>query len=171
MTPDEVHRALRRISHEIVETQDAIDGLMLVGIRTRGVPLARRIAGMVEEIEGTPVGVGALDIGAHRDDGVTVVTDSRTELPGAVDGRTVVLVDDVLHTGRTVRAALDALVDLGRPAAVRLAVLVDRGHRQIPIRPDFVGKNTPTARDQRVSVRLAEVDGVEGVWMEEQGHA
>lgn len=168
MADADVRRSLTRISHEIIEkSRDVIP--VLVGIHTRGAPLARRIAAAIEEVRGARVPVGSLDIGLHRDDLSTRPTTplSGTRLPVDITDRTVVLVDDVLYTGRTVRAALDALNDFGRPAVVRLAVLVDRGHRQLPIRPDHVGRNLPTSVAERVSVRLGEIDGGEdGVWVE-----
>jgi len=163
---DAVRRILVRIAHEIVERNGGIDELVLVGIRSRGVPIARRLAALIEQHEGTSLTVGSLDITYYRDD-LTKLAHApivkRSDLGPAVSGHTVVLVDDVLYTGRTVRAALDALTDHGRPRAVRLAVLVDRGHRELPIRPDHVGKNLPTARDEIVHVRLLETDGVDEV--------
>jgi len=158
---DGLRRALTRIAHEIVERNGGADGLVLVGIRSRGVPLARRLAGLIEQHEGAAVPVGSLDITFYRDD-LTRLAHApivkRSDLEIDVGGRVVVLVDDVLYTGRTVRAALDALTDHGRPRAVRLAALVDRGHRELPIRPDFVGKNLPTSVDEIVHVRLRETD-------------
>ena len=163
---DAVRRILVRIAHEIVERNGGTDELVLVGIRSRGVPIARRLAALIEQLEGTSLTVGSLDITYYRDD-LTKLAHApivkRSDLGPAVSGHTVVLVDDVLYTGRTVRAALDALTDHGRPRAVRLAVLVDRGHRELPIRPDHVGKNLPTARDEIVHVRLLETDGVDEV--------
>ena len=166
MTADEIRRATVRLSHEIVEKQAGTDGLALVGIQRRGVPLARRIAGAIEEHEGVTVPVGALDITFYRDDLSLVAQQpvvKGTDLPFDLNGLTVVLVDDVLYTGRTIRAAMDALVDFGRPQAIRLAVLVDRGHRELPIRADHVGKNVPTSREELVRVHLLEVDGEDGV--------
>ena len=165
MTADEIRRAVIRISHEIVEKQAGTDGLVLIGIQRRGVPLARRIAAAILEHEGVDVPVGALDITFYRDDLRRHPTRAvgRTRLPRGIDDAVIVLVDDVLYSGRTVRAALDALGDIGRPRVVRLAVLVDRGHRQLPIRADHVGKNLPTAASERVRVRLEEVDGVTDV--------
>jgi pyrimidine operon attenuation protein/uracil phosphoribosyltransferase len=163
---DDVSRALTRISHELLEKNRGADGLLLLGLHTRGVPLARRIAERIESVEGTSVAVGSLDVTMYRDDLRNHPTRAphKTSLPaGGIDGKTVVLVDDVLYSGRTIRAALDAISDLGRPAAVRLAVLVDRGHRELPIRADHVGKNLPTARSEKVRVRLAETDGVDDV--------
>ncbi|TAJ46207.1 MAG: bifunctional pyr operon transcriptional regulator/uracil phosphoribosyltransferase PyrR [Herbiconiux sp.] len=176
-------RALTRISHEILESNRGADDLVILGIPTRGVLLAERIGRLIVEIEpgeGTDAGltgarrdaadlVGSLDITMYRDDlsKHPTRTPQPTQLPRqGIDGKTVVLVDDVLYSGRTIRAALDALNDLGRPRAVRLAVLVDRGHRELPIRADFVGKNLPTSRDERINVRLAEIDGVEEVTIE-----
>ena len=169
MTADEIRRATIRLSHEIVEKQAGTDGLLLLGIQRRGVPLARRIAAAILENEGAEVPVGALDITFYRDDLSLVAQQpvvKGTELPTGIDGRTVVLVDDVLYTGRTIRAAMDALVDFGRPQAIRLAVLVDRGHRELPIRADHVGKNVPTSREELVKVHLEETDGEDGVEIE-----
>lgn len=159
---DDLRRALVRIAHEIVERNGGTQDLVLVGVRSRGVPLAQRIARLIEEHEGTGVPVGSLDITFYRDD-LTRIAHApivkRTDAMPEVGGKTVVLVDDVLFTGRTVRAALDAITDHGRPRAVRLAVIIDRGHRELPIRPDYVGKNLPTSRDENVQVRLSETDG------------
>jgi pyrimidine operon attenuation protein/uracil phosphoribosyltransferase len=166
---DDIRRATTRIAHEIVERHGGIDGLVLVGIRSRGVPLARRLAALIEQHEGVSVPIGSLDITYYRDD-LTRVAHApivrRSDLEAEVEGKTVVLVDDVLYTGRTVRAALDALTERGRPHAVRLAALVDRGHRELPIRPDFVGKNLPTSPDEIVHVRLQETDDVDEVVIE-----
>ncbi len=165
LTPDGIDRSLRRISHEILETNAPDLGrLALVGVLTRGVPLARRISENIRLFEGIEVPVGSLDITLHRDD----LADEEPEVKGShmpfeVGGRTIVLVDDVLFTGRTARAAMDALLDLGRPSAIRLAILVDRGHRELPVRADYVGKNVPTSREERVLVRLKETDGEDGV--------
>ena len=169
MTADEIRRATIRISHEIVEKQAGTDGLVLIGIQRRGVPLAHRIAAAILEHEGVEVPVGALDITFYRDDLSLVAQQpvvKGTELPFDLNGATVVLVDDVLYTGRTIRAAMDALVDFGRPQAIRLAVLVDRGHRELPIRADHVGKNVPTSREEIVKVQLEETDGEDGVEIE-----
>lgn len=159
---DELRRALVRIAHEIVERNGGTADLVLVGVRSRGVPLAQRLATLIAEHEGETVEVGSLDITYYRDD-LTKIAHApivkRSDAMPEVGGRTVVLVDDVLFTGRTVRAALDALTDHGRPRAVRLAVMVDRGHRELPIRPDHVGKNLPTSLDENVEVRLSETDG------------
>src|SRR5262247_4178225 len=169
MTADEIRRATVRLSHEIVEKQAGTEGLLLIGIQRRGVPLAQRIAASIAEHEGVDVPVGALDITFYRDDLSMVAQPpvvKGTALPSGIDGRTVVLVDDVLYTGRTIRAAMDALVDFGRPQAIRLAVLVDRGHRELPIRADHVGKNVPTSREEIVRVHVAEIDGDDGVDLE-----
>lgn len=165
MSADDIRRAIARVAHEIVEHNRGTADLVLVGMRTRGVPLARRIARAIEEFEGDAIPTGSLDVGLYRDDlGVrgADVTIQPSEMP-EVAGKRVVLVDDVLYTGRTVRAALDALIDYGRPRRIQLAVLVDRGHRELPIRADFVGKNIPTSRGDDVQVRLDETDGEEYV--------
>ncbi|MDT0201489.1 bifunctional pyr operon transcriptional regulator/uracil phosphoribosyltransferase PyrR [Nocardioides sp. AE5] len=162
----DIARALTRISHEILERNKGPESLLLLGLHTRGVPLARRIAERITAVEGTPVGVGSLDVTMYRDDlrSQPARGPQRTVVPATgIDGCTVVLVDDVLFSGRTIRAALDALNDLGRPSAVRLAVLVDRGHRELPIRADHVGKNLPSARSEKVRVRLEEIDGIDEV--------
>jgi pyrimidine operon attenuation protein/uracil phosphoribosyltransferase len=165
LSPNDLGRSLRRISHEILERNaSSLDSLALVGVLTRGVPLAGRISANIRQFEGIDVPVGSLDITLHRDDLEQAGPEVRgSSVPFDVSGRTVVLVDDVLYTGRTARAAMDALLELGRPAAVRLAILVDRGHRELPIRADHVGKNVPTARGQRVLVNLEETDGEDGV--------
>lgn len=162
----DIARALTRISHEILESNRGPHDLVILGIPSRGVPLADRIGALLAEFSGLPVPVGSLDVTMYRDDLHRNPTRSPrpTQIPpGGIDGKTVVLVDDVLFSGRSIRAALDALQDIGRPSAVRLAALIDRGHRELPIRPDFVGKNLPSARDERVNVRLVETDGVEEV--------
>ena len=173
MDADDVDRAVRRIAHEVLEKNRGSEDVVLLGIQTRGVPLAERLATALEEIERKPVAWGSLDIGMYRDD-----LDRRpkralgaTEIPTTLDGMTVVLVDDVLYTGRTIRAALDALADLGRPSEVQLAALVDRGHRELPIRPDYIGKNVPTSRSERVTVRLVERDGIDEVVIESRERA
>jgi len=162
MSEVEIRRAIIRIAHEIVERNHGCEGLVFVGIRTRGVPLAERLAAAIQAFEGGKVPVGALDISLYRDDinslGVEPVV-QRTEIPTDIKGKSVVLVDDVLYTGRSIRAAMDGLIDFGRPQSIQLAVLVDRGHRELPIRPDYVGKNLPTARYEEVQVRLKETDG------------
>jgi len=165
-----IDRALTRIAHEILEKTQGTEDLALVGIRTRGVSLARRIAEKIQAIEAVVPPVGALDITLYRDDLGLLVEQPRvkaTEIPFSIKGKTVVLVDDVLFTGRTIRAALDALIDLGRPKMIQLAVLVDRGHRELPIRPDYVGKNVPTSRRELVAVRLREHDGEDRVVIQE----
>jgi pyrimidine operon attenuation protein / uracil phosphoribosyltransferase len=166
LTPEEIRRALSRIAHEILERTHGGEGIVLLGIPTRGVYLARRLAARIGEFEGAPAPVGSLDVTMHRDDLRLRPARAlqRTEVPpDGVDGKIVVLVDDVLFSGRTVRAALDALNDLGRPRSVQLAVLVDRGHRELPIRADYVGKNLPTAHREAVRVLLAESDGEDSV--------
>jgi pyrimidine operon attenuation protein / uracil phosphoribosyltransferase len=169
---EQVRRTLSRIAHELIERNDDLDAVALVGIHTRGVPLAQRLRRLVEERSGVELAVGQLDINFHRDD-VHVrggaaprrpqPTVRATKLDFELEGRTVVLVDDVLSTGRTIRAAIDALFEYGRPARVQLAVLADRGHRELPIRPDYVGKNLPTAADDRIQVELVEIDEVDRV--------
>ena len=162
----DITRALTRSAHEILESNRGPDGLVLLGIPSRGVPLAERIAALIERVSGTVVPVGQLDVTMYRDDlsRHPTRTPRPTSIPsGGIDGRTVVLVADVLFSGRSIRAALDAIGDIGRPAAVRLAILVDRGHRELPIRPDFVGKNLPSARSERVNVSVSEVDGLDEV--------
>jgi len=167
---DGMRRVLTRIAHEIIEKNKGVENLAVIGIRRRGVPLAERLAQRISEIEGKKVLIGVLDITLYRDDLTTLAHQPvihKTEVPFSVDGKKIVLVDDVLYTGRTVRAALDALIDLGRPKFIQLAVMVDRGHRELPIRADYVGKNVPTSRKEVVSVRLQEVDGEDRVVIEE----
>lgn len=165
MDADEIERSLTRIAHQILEANHGASNIALVGILTRGDLLAHRLASKIKQIEGTDVPLGALDISFYRDDFMTYLSPEvhSTDIPFDVDGKTVVLVDDVLYTGRTIRAALDALMDIGRPAAVQLAVLVDRGHRELPIRADYVGKNVPSSSDENVRLFLEEVDGVSAV--------
>ena len=165
MNSDDIRRALTRISHEIVEWNQGTDGLVLVGLRTRGVPLAQRIARSIEQFERKQVPLGQLDITLYRDDVLTrgPLPLGPTAMPGDVNGKRIVLVDDVLFTGRSIRAAMDAVIDYGRPEVIRLTVLIDRGHRELPIRADFVGKNVPTSREEDVHVRLVEVDGIDEV--------
>jgi pyrimidine operon attenuation protein / uracil phosphoribosyltransferase len=171
MDADRMSRALTRIAHEILERNRGLDDLALVGVRTRGVPIARRLAQLLREINGDQVPTGSLDITLYRDDlmrnavGPQPVV-RRTEIPFSIDDRRILLVDDVLYTGRTTRAALDALIDFGRPRAIQLVVLVDRGHRELPIRADYVGKNVPTSLRQSVQVRLLEIDGVDEILIE-----
>jgi pyrimidine operon attenuation protein/uracil phosphoribosyltransferase len=171
MDADRMSRALTRIAHEILERNRGLDEIALIGIRTRGVPLAKRLARALKEINGDDVPTGALDITLYRDDlmrhpvGPQPVV-RRTEIPFSIDDRKILLVDDVLYTGRTVRAALDALIDFGRPRAIQLIALVDRGHRELPIKADYVGKNLPTSLRQSVQVRLQEIDGTDEIVIE-----
>jgi len=166
MDEENIRRVLYRLSHEITEHNSGTADLILVGIRTRGVPLANRLAQLIEEHEGVAVPVGTLDITFYRDD-LSLLSPQpilhRTEIPEKLSGKKVILVDDVLYTGRTVRAALDALMDLGRPAVIQLAVLIDRGHRELPIRADYVGKNVPTSKRESVQAKLKEIDGADEV--------
>jgi pyrimidine operon attenuation protein/uracil phosphoribosyltransferase len=162
MTAEDMRRALVRIAHEIVEAHGGARDLVLIGMRTRGVPLARRLATAIRDIEGEDVPLGSLDISFYRDDLPTrgpSLQVSPSDIPTDITGKRVVLVDDVLYTGRSIRAALDAVTDFGRPQRIQLAVLVDRGHRELPIRPDYVGKNIPTSRGEEIQVRLQETDG------------
>jgi pyrimidine operon attenuation protein/uracil phosphoribosyltransferase len=178
MDADRIGRTLARIAHEILERNRTsgklVDDLALIGVRRRGVPLAKRLARQIKEITGDDVPTGALDITLYRDDlmksavGLQPVV-RRTEIPFSIDGRKILLVDDVLYTGRTTRAALDALIDFGRPKSIQLIVLVDRGHRELPIKADYVGKNLPTALDQSVQVRLQEIDDRDEVALEQGG--
>ena len=164
MNGEGIARALTRMAHEIMEQLAPLDNVVLVGIRRRGVPLAQRLADIIEQYEHVKIPVGEVDIAMYRDDlSHREVKVERQILPVDVTGRTVVLVDDVLHTGRTVRAAMDAILDQGRAAKIHLAVLIDRGHRELPIRPDYVGKNVPTAQSERIGVQLEEIDGGDGV--------
>ena len=172
MEADRIGRTLMRIAHEVVERNRGVEELALVGVRTRGVPIAKRIAANLLEIVNHQVPTGSLDITLYRDDLMRHTVGPqpvlrRTEIPFSIDDRRILLVDDVLYTGRTVRAALDALVDFGRPRAIQLVVLVDRGHRELPIKADYVGKNLPTSLRQSVQVRLSEIDGVDEVAIEE----
>jgi pyrimidine operon attenuation protein / uracil phosphoribosyltransferase len=174
MDADRIGRTLTRIAHEIVERNKGVDDLALVGVRTRGVPIARRIARALREITSQEIPTGALDITLYRDDlmrhavGPQPVV-RRTEIQFSIDNRKILLVDDVLYTGRTTRAALDALIDYGRPKAIQLIVLVDRGHRELPIKADYVGKNLPTSLEESVQVRLQEIDGADEVVLEQGG--
>jgi pyrimidine operon attenuation protein / uracil phosphoribosyltransferase len=166
MSPEDVRRAIMRIAHEIVENNRGCKDLVFVGMQTRGVPLAKRIVDCIAEFEGEGPPLGTLDIGLYRDDlpnqGLNIEI-KPSDIPTNIAGKRVVLVDDVLYTGRSIRAALDALIDYGRPGRIQLAVLVDRGHRELPIRADYVGKNIPTSRQDEVQVRLLETDGSDGV--------
>jgi pyrimidine operon attenuation protein/uracil phosphoribosyltransferase len=171
MDADRMAKSLARIAHEVLERNRGIEAMAFVGIRARGVPLAARLAAHLNAIAGVDVPIGALDITLYRDDLMRTPVGPqpvvrRTEIPCSIDGRPILLVDDVLYTGRTIRAALDALIDFGRPSAIQLAVLIDRGHRELPIRADYVGRNIPTSREQSVQVRLAEIDGRDEVEVE-----
>ncbi|MFZ0012680.1 MAG: bifunctional pyr operon transcriptional regulator/uracil phosphoribosyltransferase PyrR [Acidimicrobiia bacterium] len=168
MTGDDISRVLRRISHEILETHRGAEDIVLVGVLTRGALLARILGDTIGSFEGCEVPVGSLDIGLYRDDRSLRpdIEPGQTSIPVDISGRRVVIVDDVLFTGRTVRAALDALSDIGRALTTELAVLIDRGHRELPIRADYIGKNVPTSREEVVRVRLDESDGSEGVFIE-----
>ena len=167
LTSREVGRALARIAHEIVEKNKGAEDVVLVGMRTRGVPLAKRIAEIIEGFEGTSIPVGTLDIGLYRDDispsELKSGNQSCTDITTSITDRRVILVDDVLYTGRSIRAAMDALMDMGRPSSIQLAVLIDRGHRELPIRADYVGKNIPSSTDEEIQVQLEEIDGVDEV--------
>jgi pyrimidine operon attenuation protein/uracil phosphoribosyltransferase len=170
MDRDDISRAVTRIAHQILEKNRGAESLILVGIRTRGAPLAKRIATVMKEIEGREVPVGILDITLYRDDLQLVARQpvvGKTDIPSGVEGKVVVLVDDVLFTGRTIRAAMDEIMDFGRPTAVQLAVLVDRGHRELPIRADYVGKNVPTSAREVISVMFSEEDGEDSVSVKE----
>ncbi|MGR6835665.1 bifunctional pyr operon transcriptional regulator/uracil phosphoribosyltransferase PyrR [Syntrophomonas erecta] len=165
-----IKRVLTRISHEIIEKNKGVERVALVGIRRRGGPLAERLAARISEIEGIKVPVGILDITLYRDDLTTLASQPqvhRTEVDFNINGMNIVLVDDVLYTGRTIRAAMDALIDLGRPKCIQLAVLVDRGHRELPIKADFIGKNVPTSRQENISVMIEEIDGKDEVVIQE----
>lgn len=166
MSSEDMRRALVRIAHEIIERNKGAEYLILIGMRTRGVPLARRLASTIQSFEGIAIPVGALDITLYRDDLSSLDLKpvvQRTEIPTDITDKQVVLVDDVLYTGRSIRAAMDALIDLGRPQSIQLAVLIDRGHRELPVRADYVGKNIPTSRYEEIQVRLKEVDGKDEV--------
>ena len=166
MTEADIKRTIARISHEIVERNKSSENIILVGMRTRGVPLAKRLASNIESFEEMRIPVGILDFSLYRDDisshDIPLVIKS-TNIPSSVDGKVIVLVDDVLYTGRSARAALDAIIDLGRPLSIQLAVLVDRGHRELPIRADYVGKNIPSSKDEEIEVRLTETDEIDEV--------
>ena len=168
-----IRRALTRIAHEILERNGGVEGVVLIGLHTRGLPLAERLAASIKEFEGEALAVGAVDIGLYRDDvsGGARPMMRRTDIPVNIDGQRVVLVDDVLYTGRSIRAAMDALTDFGRPREIQLAILVDRGHRELPIRADYVGKNMPTSIDEEVVVRMTEIDGKDEVVLGRKGVA
>jgi pyrimidine operon attenuation protein/uracil phosphoribosyltransferase len=166
MNAEDIRRTLARVAHEIIERNKSTENLIIVGLHTRGVPLARRLAESIEKYEKSRVPVGMLDFSLYRDDldpSEIKTAIQRTEIPSDINGKSVVLIDDVLYTGRTIRAAMDALIDLGRPLSIQLAVLVDRGHREMPIRADYVGKNIPSARHENIEVHLMETDGVDEV--------
>ena len=166
MTPGDIRRTLARIAHEIIERNKTVEHLILIGVHTRGVPLAKRLAANIENIEGSKVSVGALDIRPYRDDLASLNLQPivhSTDIPTDIDGKSIVLVDDVLYTGRSIRAAMDALIDLGRPKSIQLAVLIDRGHREMPIRADYIGKNMPSSRHEEIQVQLEETDGIDRV--------
>ena len=170
LSPEDIRRSLSRIAHEIVESNPTLNDLVLVGMHTRGVPLAKRLAANIESFESVQVPVGILDISLYRDDLSSLDLQPvvhRTDVPTTVDDKSIVLIDDVLFTGRTIRAAMDELMDFGRPKAVQLAVLIDRGHREIPIRADYVGKNVPTSAKELIVVKLKEHDGEDSVTVEE----
>ena len=169
MEAEDIRRALSRIAHEITERNKGIKDVILIGIRTRGVPIAERLAKEITEIEGSSPPVGILDITLYRDDLSTLSSPQvkSTEMPIDINGKTVVLVDDVLYTGRTIRSALDAVIDIGRPKIIQLAVLIDRGHRELPIRADFVGKDLPTSKQESVSVKIDKIDGEDKVVIRE----
>ncbi len=166
MTADDIRRTLARIAHESIERNKVLHDLILIGIHTRGVPLAQRLAADIERFQEAALPVGALDFSLHRDDLPLRETShmiQRTDIPTGIGGKSIVLVDDVLHTGRSVRAAMDALIEFGRPRTIQLAVLVDRGHREMPIRADYIGKNIPSSRDEEIQVKLLETDGIDEV--------
>ena len=166
MTAEDIRRTLARISHEIIERNKSTENLVLVGIHTRGVPLAERLSANIANFEKSNLSVSSLDFSSHRDDRNGSEANAifrNTDIPGDIDGKAVVLVDDVLYTGRSIRAAMDALIDLGRPRSIQLAVLIDRGHREMPIRADYVGKNIPSARHEDIKVHLVEIDGFDNV--------
>ena len=166
MTSEDIRRTLARIAHEIVERNKSTEHLILVGMHTRGVPLAKRLAANIEGFEQSKIPIGTLDISLYRDDLSSLELNpivQHTDIPDNIDGKSIVLVDDVLYTGRSIRAAMDALIDLGRPRSIQLAVLIDRGHREMPIRADYIGKNIPSARHEDIQVRLVETDGIDEV--------
>ena len=167
---DGLRRVVTRIAHEIVERNKGVEDLVLVGIRRRGVPIASRMAQKIQEFEGRMPAIGSLDITLYRDDLSTVAHQpvvGSTDIPVDINGKVAILVDDVLYTGRTVRAAMDALIDVGRPRAIQLAVVIDRGHRELPIRADYVGKNVPTSKKEVIGVKIAEIDSVDSVVIKE----
>ena len=165
MTEEDIRRTLARIAHEIIERSKSLDNIVLIGMYTRGVPLARRLAQNIQNYSQTAVPVGALDIFPYRDDVQHDVPPkvTRTEIPFSIVGKSVIVVDDVLYTGRSIRAAMDGIIDLGRPQSIQLIVLIDRGHRELPIRADYVGKNVPSGHDEAIAVKLKETDGLDEV--------
>ena len=166
MTASDIKRTLARIAHEIIEQNKASEDLVLIGIQTRGVPLARRLAGLIESFENLKLSIGTLDISRYRDDNPHPKSRAgirHSDIPESTGGKSIVLVDDVLYTGRSIRAAMDALIDRGRPKSIQLAVLIDRGHREMPIRADYVGKNIPSAHNEKIQVHLMETDGTDEV--------
>jgi len=166
MNADDIRRTLARISHEIIERQQSLDQLVLIGLHTRGVPLAKRLMTNIMDFGGIQIPVGTLDFNLYRDDVASSSLQTsikETDIPFSIDNKVIILVDDVLNTGRSIRAAMDALIDLGRPEAIKLAILVDRGHRELPIRADFIGKNIPSSSDEDVRVKLTETDGSDEV--------
>ena len=169
MTREQIRRALIRISHEILEKNQGVDDMMLVGVHTRGVPIAKRVQTIIQGFEGKNVPVGALDFRRYRDDlkDTQSIGESQTLIPFDITDKNIVLVDDVLFTGRSIRAAMEALIDIGRPKSIQLAILVDRGHRELPLRADYVGKNIPTSLKERVDVLLSEIDGDDSVVLKE----
>lgn len=170
MDEAQMDRALKRIAHELLEKNRTLDNAMILGIRTRGVPLSQRLHKAIKEIHNIDIPIGVLDINLYRDD-LTALTDQpvihQTIVPGSVKGKKIILVDDVLYTGRTIRAALDSVIDMGRPELIQLVVLIDRGHRELPIRADYVGKNVPTSSREKIDVQLKEIDGVDKVLIKE----
>ena len=166
MNAEDIRRTLARVAHEIIERNKVTAHLILIGLHTRGVPLARRLASNIERFEESKLPVGALDFSLYRDDLSSLEVPpliQRTDIPADIDGKSIILVDDVLYTGRSIRAAMDALIDLGRPLSIQLAVLIDRGHREMPIRADYVGKNIPSARQEEIQVQMVETDGIDEV--------
>jgi len=166
MMAEDIRRTLARIAHEIIERNEVLEDLILIGLYTRGVPLAQRLAANIQAYDGVQIPVGALDITPYRDDLSSLNNHPKiraTNIPASVDGKSVLLVDDVLYTGRSVRAAMDAIIEMGRPRLLQLVVLVDRGHRELPIRADYVGKNIPSSRDEEIQVQLKEIDGIDEV--------
>lgn len=171
MSGEQMERALKRISHEIMEKNKGLDDAVIVGIRTRGVPIAERLVKYIEEIHGVKLPMGVLDINLYRDD-LTALSEQpiiyKTIMPDSVKGKTIILVDDVLYTGRTIRAALDSIIDMGRPDCIQLVVMIDRGHRELPIRADYVGKNVPTSKREKIDVCLKEIDNEDKVVIKEE---